>query len=311
MIPDFRKKYDEVVNRCEQKSGEGSFTDDRFWRHKLIGTESMYVIRILPNMQVDGGIPWVLRREHNINQNGKFVKFNCPQTLGRSCPVCSKGSELWSGAQNEMDKNIAKKHFARDCYYMNVLVNVDERENGENQGKVFLWASNMTLQKKFVSQIKDDKELFYSLLAEQGGHDFRIKMSKKNEDFPDYAESKFVAEKSDLAASEAEMEAILEKCYDLQESILDEKLFPTDQYMKEKLESVGMSLEISESSESTPSPTPAVESTPKPAVEKPAAEPEKTEEKKPEAEEKTEEAPQEEESFDDDLGDLDIDDIDI
>jgi hypothetical protein len=84
----------------------------------------------------------VVVTSHFIKRNNRNYSLTCPKTLGTAhkCPICE---EYWSKPYGSRDLQLRPKK----KWFMNIYV-VDDRDNPENNGKVFLWACPKTIWDK-------------------------------------------------------------------------------------------------------------------------------------------------------------------
>jgi len=214
----------------EEESGQ---TDKRMWTPTTPKKgKSVYRVRPLPDM-TSGGEAWVKRFQHGFQApSGSWFIENCPTTMGNKCPV-----EDYLNKQNlfnngdPKDKNFASKVYKKKNYFMNILVIKDDRSDGENEGKVFIWRFGQKIYEKISSALFPEPGMEQIMFLDPyKGRDFLIstKMVKDGDkDYPNYDESVFAQTPSAIADTDEAINKILESCFDLKTELLAPKYFKT------------------------------------------------------------------------------------
>jgi hypothetical protein len=232
-----KKKYDIGNILSELKSSEEGgekkeFSSD-FLKVSLEKdqTEMEVILRFVPNPDSETSVPWVFRPAHMIKfANGNFMYEPCPKKQKKGeCPICEEVNAMYQ-SQNPKMEATASKQFAKKRYFHNVLVVKDPRNNGENEGKVFIYEYGKQVHDICLEALQDDDEpLVY--FDPVDGANFKLKIVKENKDgFPSYTKSKFlkpspiVVNDEELDEDESE-EFVSEKCHKLNEKLMADKIF--------------------------------------------------------------------------------------
>jgi hypothetical protein len=218
-IDSYRKKKAERVKAAGQEIAPKSYADPRFWKLKLNETTGRgeALIRFLPTLQEDKTIQVF---EHFVKTSKGIASCLCKQkSIKKQCPVCDKAKEAYENLPKEEATNICKNNqlFANDYYYTNILV-IDDKENPENNGKVFLYKMSKTI----YQILSETDETYADAFDIIDGKDFVLKCIKRNT--YNYDSSYFVRDYTSIdGARENEsknagvIEGILNKTYDLNE----------------------------------------------------------------------------------------------
>lgn len=241
------KKWDkDAVMKLMQKKKESessSYNDARFWAPVAPKKgKHVYRVRILPNMKA-GGEAWVKVLKHGFQApNGTWFIENCPATLGGKCPVDEYASPLFKSGDTK-DEQFARKIYRKKNYIANILVIKDPRDNGANEGKVFLWRFGQKIYEKLDSAMfppADSGMDQLMFIDPYEGFDLQV-VSKLvhdgNNDYPNYDESVFVRDKTPIAKDEAGVDKILEACYDLEGEFLSPSQFKSYEDLKKQFDS--------------------------------------------------------------------------
>ena len=147
------------------------------------------VLRFLPPLG-DEEFPFVQLYSHafEVTSTKWFIDL-CPTTLSQPCPVCEANSALWNGP----DKDLASLRKRKMYYIANVLV-VQDPEQPENEGKVFLFKYGAKIMNKLMDAITapvPGADPIDPFDAEEGAN-FRLRIVSIG-GFPDYGKSGFDA----------------------------------------------------------------------------------------------------------------------
>lgn len=233
--------------------------DDRYWRPAVDKAGNGFaVIRFLPAPDVDGedGLPWSQGFTHGFQGPGGWYIEKSLTTLGRDIqdPVSVYNTKLWNSG-NEANKKLAQAQKRRLGYTFNVRV-VKDPANPVNEGKVFLYTCGKKIFDKVRRAIDPTTEEIDAAALEgiklqkvdvfnpDSGHEFKLKI-RKVEGYTNYDLSEFIgmatsegpAKGTPLAATDAEIESILSKCYSLKELTSPDK-FKTYAELEAKLNKV-------------------------------------------------------------------------
>ena len=200
-----------------------SYEDERIWKPIRDKSGNGYaVIRFLP-AAVNEDVPWVRIWTHGFKGPGGWYIENSLTTIGKDDPVSKANTALWNSGVDS-DKNIARDRRRKLSYYSNIYV-VEDSQNPENEGKVFLYRYGKKIFEKITSvmnpEFADETPLNPFDLWE--GANFKLKM-RQVEGFPNYDKSEFT-DVCPLAGDEKKLEEIWNSQYSLTEIIDPDKNF--------------------------------------------------------------------------------------
>lgn len=252
-------KYDvsALVNKLNEKEkarengGSSNFPTD-MWRPTIEKGEKRveYVIRFLENPDSITGFANVDRHAHMVKfANGKYLSQPCSKKANKedSCYICEVVDVMFKSKQVTQE-NIAKAQYAKARYFYNILVIQDPRDDGKNEGKVFLFEAGKQIQDKcneFLKnkQIKESERCFFHPLK---GTNFEIVVTIKS-DFPNYDLSNFMRSCSPMEINGKEVKTIeegekfcAEKCFKLNEYLFQDKFFKPYDEIKQLYLNQGM-----------------------------------------------------------------------
>jgi len=225
----------QLSNIFEKKSQK--FSDDREWN--LTVDESgngSAIIRFLPQKDITQP-PIVQFYEHYIrfkDKTGKvkYYRAKSPQTIGKPCPVTDIYYELIAIGTEEA-KEFAKKISRKTKFASNILV-IKDNGNPENNKKVFYYIYGVKILDKIKMAIEPPEELRDAGIEPinvfdpiEGANFILIRTQKSKNDFPNYDSSKFDNPSALFKDIETAKKFIQEKCYDLNDIILNENTFQT------------------------------------------------------------------------------------
>jgi len=290
----------------EQEKAGGGMVDQRQWKPEVPEKgKTIFKIRPLPIIKTNG-TPWVKYFKHSLKgPTGQWVDEFCPNTIGKECPICKYSAELFNTGDPQ-DGKIARKFWRKKNYVVNILVKKDERNDGANEGKIFIYRFGQKVYDKFDSALFPDEksgeeELFFIDPVE--GYDFNLTCKTQgtgDDAYPNYDDSTFAREKSAVAKTPEEIDKILEEVYDLETEYLSPSKYKSYEALEEILKTKLLESTISDSNkrsekkseEKKPEPE-----TKKAEEKKPEPETKKAEEKKPEPEKKAETKPAADDDF--------------
>jgi hypothetical protein len=208
---------------AEKTAAMNSYVDNRFWKPSQDKSgNGVAIIRFLPSSPgEEGNTPWVEYSTHVVshpdNPKSKFF-CNCPETFGydKRCPLCVRRRAAYK--QNNLSE--ARNLNTKRQYVFNILV-VNDPASPENNGKNFLYKCGQQIF-DIISQkiLPSEEELLIGREAQNvfdfwEGSDFEL-IVKQVDGFPNYKASSFRAPKP-LSSSDAEIEAVWNRQYNLQE----------------------------------------------------------------------------------------------
>lgn len=217
------KGIDRLSQKIEDMDKSGNYTDDRIWKPTPDKTgKAVATIRFLPAPQGEED-PFVRRYNHGFKVNGKWLIENCPTTLGLPCPICEANSEAW----NSGDEDTARQRKRKTSYYSNILV-IDDRNNPDNNGKVFLFRYGIKIYEKIQSAIKGDIKKPLDPFDFWEGADFILAQTQVA-GYPNYDSSSFESPSQLFDGDDAQLKEIWEQEYSLQEFIAEDQFKSYDE----------------------------------------------------------------------------------
>jgi hypothetical protein len=272
---------DAVIKLLQKRKEEetSSFTDQRFWfsappKKGEKRSEAVYRIRVLPNMKAGGEYCVKILRHGFQAPSGSWIIENCPKTLGNKCPIDEYAGPLFNDG-DPSHKNFASKIYNKKNYIANILVIKDPRDNGVNEGKVFLWRFGQKLYNKFDTAIfpPEDSGLEKIIFFDPyNGYDLNLVVTIQkdgNVEYPNYDNSVFVRESTSIGKNDGEVDKILESCYDLEGEFLAPNQFKSydelkvifDNNVVNYRKAIGEQSQKKNDSNPTPTPKPEASST--------------------------------------------------
>lgn len=237
-----KKKKEDMKSKILSEGEKKDYDDDRFWKYYLDEKTELAecVIRFLPELS-ENETPYVKLFYHSFknDSNGRWYINNCLTTIGKEDPVVDHVNELFDSGQDELGKKRARKV----CYISNILV-VEDKNNPENEGKVFLFKYGQEIfkhiQNALKPKFKHEKEK-YAFDPFDGSNFvmcvYRDKEGKDNKKGYIKYDKCYFDEPSPLAETEEKMTEICENAYSLQEFISDDQ-FESYEKLKDRLDYV-------------------------------------------------------------------------
>ena len=232
-----RSKNMEFLSKQVEKLAEKpSYVDERIWKLERDKSGNGYaVIRFLPAAPNED-VPWVRMFTHGFKGPGGWYIENSLTTLSKEDPVSKANTALWNSGI-ESDKNIARDRKRKLNYYSNILV-LEDSNNAQNEGKVFLFRYGKKIFEKITSvmnpEFKDETPLnpfdFYE------GANFKMKM-RQVDGFANYDKSEFAAVAPLCDGKDAELEEIWKQQHSLQE-LVDPESFKSYQELEARFNTV-------------------------------------------------------------------------
>jgi len=168
------------------------------------------VMRFLDSPDTD--LPYATQHNHFFNDIGGWMITNCPTSIDKSCPICE---DIYKKDLYNKDNDVYYDRKKKTYFYTNVLI-IDDKNNPENEGKVFIFKFGKKIMEKIEDAIDDGKTPW----DEEAGENFTFSAKKKGK-MSNYDASYF--SDNDTALSEyGDTEEILAKAYPLGE-FTDEK----------------------------------------------------------------------------------------
>jgi len=214
-------------------------------------------LRFLPSIYNDEKIEFFTQfKIHNQNdhpRSKRFINELCPQTVGRECPICQEGWDVWNATKEEalrngLDEkkakeaaNAARRPYQESTKFITNIMVIDDPQNPENNGKIFLWEYGKTISdiiRRNMNPEQDEIQLKgiepFDPWDLKEGRDFMLKRVGKKLGDITYEQSFFLPVDKSTNFPEEEHEAIFDKTYDLYE-FNDPKNFKDDEYLLEKI----------------------------------------------------------------------------
>jgi hypothetical protein len=215
--------------------------DPRFWKPTIKNAAKEYqaMVRMLPrglNGLKNKLNPSVKILTHRLKseQAKVFMNVKCRKMLGEDqfCPICDAGWAIFNEGKAQNNKEIkdqGKDILAKESHIMNILIRNDIQVT-DLIGQVKLWEHTGKMNKTLFEPTKEEKrdpskpasikkkQIFYPY-SPKNGRDFLVMVTEDPEKhMASYDNSEWDTDGfSDLAGSDAEIMAILDKCYDLTE----------------------------------------------------------------------------------------------
>tara|TARA_X000001388_G_scaffold71644_1_gene61623 strand:+ start:14816 stop:15670 length:855 start_codon:yes stop_codon:yes gene_type:complete len=215
---DFKKRsqtsIEDLAKKIEETESKKSYKDDRFWRPQLDKASNGYaVIRFLPAPEKED-LPWAKLYSHAFQGKGGWFIENSRTTLGEKDPVSEANNELWNSGI-ESDKDIARQRKRKLQYISNILV-VNDPENPENNGKLFLYKFGKKIFDKIQEAMSpefDDEEAINPFDFWKGAN-FKLKV-RKVAGFINYDKSEFESASELFDADDEKLEDLWKREYSL------------------------------------------------------------------------------------------------
>lgn len=214
-------------------------SDDRFWYPAVDKAGNGYaVIRFLPQ-PADEDVAFVRIWEHAFKgPTGKWYFEKSLTTIGKNDPVSELNSVLWNSTNddNSPARKQAREQKRKLGYIANIYV-IQDQQNPENNGKVFLFKFGKKIFDKLTDAMKpqyadEDPLNPFDMWA---GANFKLKI-RNVEGYRNYDKSEF-ASPSPLFEDDDELEAIWKKEHSLK-AFIDPASFKSYDELKTKLNMV-------------------------------------------------------------------------
>ncbi len=165
-------KMDEVENKKAKFKQE--FENLYSPKVREDGTKSL-IIRFL-EPPIDETLPYVKRYHHMWQDaNGWFVS-NCPTSInGNPCPVCKENGRIWDD-----NEKLARKRGRKLNYYANIMV-INDPDDEENNGKVFLFKYGIKIHEKIMAKVKpqDPLDEKLNIFSYEDGANSKLKIKRQ------------------------------------------------------------------------------------------------------------------------------------
>ena len=131
--------------------------------------QAKVIMRMLDSKDTE--LPYAEQATHFFSDVGGWFIDNCLSSIGEKCPVCQ---DLYDNNYYETDNDLYYDRKKTTYYYTNVLI-VEDKNNRENEGKVFLLKFGAKIMEKIDGAIDDDKLIW----DEDNGVNFIYSAKKK------------------------------------------------------------------------------------------------------------------------------------
>lgn len=187
--------------------------------------QAKVIMRFLDSKDTD--LPYVEQSVHFFNDIGGWFINNCPSTIDGNCPVCE---DIYKKNYYETDNDLYYDRKKKTYFYMNALI-IEDKNNPDNEGKVFIFKFGKKIMEKIDDAIDDEKYIW----DEDAGVNFTFSAKKKGK-MSNYDASYF----SDTPTSLDEYgdpDEILAKLHELK-GFVDPNEFKSYDELKERYEKV-------------------------------------------------------------------------
>jgi hypothetical protein len=214
----------------------GKFEDVGYWKMTpdKAGNASA-VIRFLPAPPPES-IPFASFYRHSFKgPNGWYMELS-RTTIGEQDPLSEFNSKLWN-LGDENIKNQVRNQKRKQTYVSNIYV-VQDKAKPENEGKVFLYRYGQKIfdmiQKCLEPEFEGD--VAFDPFHPISGANLRLRQ-KKQQNFPNYDDSKFDSPKALLDGKVEALEAVFGELKSLTDIVSPDKFKSYDE-LKKKLDGV-------------------------------------------------------------------------
>lgn len=230
------KTTEELKKKMESLETKRNFQeeDTRFWDIKLDdGGTGISVIRFLPIISEQSPfiktMRYAFRGPMQDTRQSLWYINNSLQTIGLDDPVAKYNNYLYAKAKSTGEIRYEKqaKSQKRNVFYTSNILVIQDRQNPENEGKVFLYKYGekvyQKIKEKLFPEFEGDKKI--DVFNPWEGANFKMKVTKskfkdsvtgEEKEYRNYDNCSF-AEPSELFGGDDEkIEATLNKCYPLQ-----------------------------------------------------------------------------------------------
>ena len=222
LFDQYMKNREETNKKVAEASNQKSGGDQRFWKptfNKETGT-GFAVVRFLPGLDPTL-LPYAKVFNHYVKgKNGQIYWEKSLTSLpgAQKDPMSELNTRLWNSGDEKL-KDVARSQKRKPQNIVNIQV-IEDPENPDNEGKVFLYRANQVVFNKIEEARKSEDEYgeakdpieAFDIVA---GAPFKIKIKEKA-GWQNYDDSEF-GKVAPLADTEAEMEEIFMSQHDLGE----------------------------------------------------------------------------------------------
>jgi len=160
--------------------------------------QSKVTMRFLDSPDID--MPYTEVKAHFFNDIGGWFIDNCPDTIGKPCPVCE---DLYKHNYYETDNDLYYSRKKATSFYTNVLI-IDDINKPENNGKVFIFKFGAKIMEKIDDIIEEGKQPW----DDNCGVNFIFSAKKKGGKMTNYDASRFSDEETEIGSYGKEKEIL-------------------------------------------------------------------------------------------------------
>lgn len=225
LFDDFQKE------KTEEKDNEG-FRSENVWATPEKGTTEnpkVYEGRFLPDPKGKFYKRYYYHMWQSADESWNFVLCTKSFDWTNYCPVCSATQKLFKGDDNDVKQAYQikrKEKFVGNWFVVKDPRDADKEDDSKVSGTLKLYEFPSKLEQKLKKEITDRKEGYGYEIFDPGedGRNFiiRVLATKKDKNgkiWPDYSNSSFSRSKSAIAESDDDIQAIMDKCIEIEEYI--------------------------------------------------------------------------------------------
>lgn len=235
---DLKKARDIQKLMSEVEKTEKKFVeDDRFWKLEVDKAgNGQAEIRFLPPPKGED-LPWVQIWTHGFQgPTGKWYIENCRSTIGEDDPVNELNNKLWNSVtDDDADERKQARRQKRKLQYISNILVVNDPQNPENEGKVFLFKYGAKIFEKIKDLMKpefDDSDPINPFDFDEGAN-FKLRRSKVA-GYPNYDKSAFSKQSALFGGDEDKQEEVWNAQHSLAAEIAPDQFKSYDE-LKKKL----------------------------------------------------------------------------
>jgi hypothetical protein len=240
-------KFDQMSGRSKESHDERFFVPGKDSEGNIAAT-----IRFLPSPDSPPVMPETYHWFKG--PSGKTYKENCPKADHKTCPACQFAGKAWGDG----DQQAYKKWGNKTKYVANIAV-INDINNPENNGKVFLFRFGATIYKMIDAKMVPKSQLQQAsyVMDYKDGENFNLIGTKdsfkgnggKMVEFDNFDQSAFIG-KADSKLTDEQIQAFDEQLISMEEWNPENFYKSTDE-LKAKLEDV-MELQVNGTPINTP-----------------------------------------------------------
>lgn len=228
-----------------------NYKDERFWKPTMDDAGNSYaVIRFLPPAKGET-VPWVKFWDFFFkgkNTNLWYAEKSL-RSIGKTDPVGEYNRLQWADesgtvADVEARKAGVRNRKSRLNYIFNIYV-VDDKNNPENNGKVFLYRTGATIYNMIKEALKPEfpDEAPIPVFDFLKGANFKVKVFTKDNNFASYEKSAFESPSPFLDGDVKKIEAVYNKIYPLQPLVAEDQFKSYDELKTKLYRTLGLDVD--------------------------------------------------------------------